>query len=328
VGQAQADSRAGETWVGDRDLEQCCDRVHHAGLRSRGRQRVQDRRGGSWSPRFRQAGGLTLEGSIAPTAEGTPPGGPLSPLRANLLLDERDKELEPRGQRFVRSADAAHSYGRRRQAGERVRARVPRFLTRQLRRTVNAAKSAVDRPWNRTCRGCTFTTRPCNRRTVREQALKTFQAKGRGLTGRPRGRPMQPIGQALRQRMLGGRAFFGVAEVRAPRRDLAKWRRRRLRRDHGQPWGRRGYRARRQRGVGRQLAWNTAKSAPGPWRLRQRPALAIARPQRDCAARGLPSLVEGGRSHDRPRTAGYVTRMSGGVGGREPRGSPLSRLSR
>ena len=160
-------------------------------------------------------------------------------------------------------------------------ASVTRVLERTLRLKVNEAKSAVDRPWNRTCLGCTCTRRQPNRRQVRE------------LTGRTRGRTIRPIVQELRQMMLGWRAFFGVAEVRSPRRDLDTWIRRRLRSDHWKPWGRRGYRELRTRGVGRQLAWNTAKSAHGPWRLSQRPALAIALSQRYFAALGLPNLFEG-----------------------------------
>ena len=96
--------------------------------------------------------------------------------------------------------------------------------------------------------------------------------------------------------MLGGRAFFGFTEVRSPRRDLDTWIRRRRRSYHGKHWGRKRDRERRTRGVGRQLAWNTVTSAHGPWRLSQRPALAIALPQRYCAALGLPSLSEGGPS--------------------------------
>jgi RNA-directed DNA polymerase len=109
VGPAQAYIRAGYTWVVDIDLEQCFDRVNHDVLMSRVRQRVKDRRVVSLIHRFLKAGVLTLEGSIEPTAEGTPQGGPLSPLLANLLLDERDKELEKRGHRFVRYADDANS---------------------------------------------------------------------------------------------------------------------------------------------------------------------------------------------------------------------------
>ena len=258
---------------------------------SRVRRRVKARRVVTLIHRFLKAGVLTLEGSVAPTAEGPPQGGPRSPRLANLLRDELDKELERRGHRFARDADEANISGRSRRAGERVMASVTRVLKRKLRLTVNAAKSAVARPWNRPCLGVTCTKRRANRRKVSEKALKAFQAKVRAITGRTGGRTRRQIVQELRQLVRGWRAFFGVAEVRSPRRDLDKWSRRRRRSYHGKPWGRRGDRERRKRGVGRQLAWNTVKSAHGPWRLSPSPALAIALPQRYFAARGLPSLT-------------------------------------
>jgi RNA-directed DNA polymerase len=232
VGQAQAYTREGYTWVVDIDLEKCFDQVNHDVVMSRVRQRVKDRRVVSLIHRFLKAGVLTLEGSVEPTVEGTPQGGPLSPLRANLLLDELDKELEQRGHRFVRYADDANIDVRSRQAGDRVMASVTRVLKRKLRLQVNEAKSAVDRPWNRTCLGFTCTKRQVNRRKVSEKALKAFQAKVRALTGRTRGRTIRQIVAARRQRMRGWRAFFGFAEVRSPRRDLDTWIRRRLRSDH------------------------------------------------------------------------------------------------
>jgi RNA-directed DNA polymerase len=292
VEQAQAYIRAGYTWVVDIGLEKFFDRVNHDVLLSRVRRRVQDRRVLTLIHRFLKAGVLTLEGSVEPTAEGTPQGGPLSPLLANLLLDEFDKELEKRGHRFARYADDANIYVRSRQAGERVMASVTRFLERKLRLKVNEAKSAVDRPWNRKFLGFTFTARRPNRRQVSEKALKAFKAKVREITSRTRGRTIRQIVQELRQLMLGWKAFFGFAEVRSPLRDLDKWIRRRLRSYHWKQWGRKRYRQLRKRGVSRQLAWNTVKSAHGPWRLSQSPALAIALPQRYFAALGLPRLIE------------------------------------
>ena len=168
-----------------------------------------------------------------------------------------------------------------------------RVLKRTRRLTVHAAKSAVDRPWHRTCLGCTCTKRPVNRRHMREKALKAFQATVRALTGRTRGRTIRPIVAARRQRRLGWRAFCGFAAVRSPRRDLDTWIRRRLRSAPWQPGGRSGSRERRQRGVGRPLAWHTVTSAHGPWRRRQRPARAIALPPRSVAALGLPRLFAG-----------------------------------
>jgi RNA-directed DNA polymerase len=240
VGQAQAYIRAGDTWVVDIDLEPCCERVNHDVLMSRVRRRVQDRRAVRLMPRFLQAGVLTLEGSVEPTGEGTPPGGPRSPLLANLLLDALDQALEKRGHRVARDAEDANISVRSRQGGERVRASVRRVLERQLRLTVHETKSAVDRPWTRTCLGCPFTRRQSHRRQVSQKALKTFQAKVRERTGRTRGRTIRQLGQERRQLMRGWRAFVGFAEVRSPRRALDHWIRRRRRSDHGKPWGRRG----------------------------------------------------------------------------------------
>jgi RNA-directed DNA polymerase len=292
VAQAQAYIRQGHTWVVDLDLEKFFDRVNHDVLMHRVRKRVTDRRVVTVIHRFLKAGVFTLEGMVEPTGEGTPQGGPLSPLLANLLLDDLDRELEKRGHRFVRYADDGNIYVRSRQAGERVMASVTRFLQRRLRLQVNEAKSAVDRPWNRRFLGFTFTrTRP-NRRKVSEKALKTFQAKVREVTSRTRGRTTRQIVAELRSTILGWKAYFGFTEVPSPLRDLDKWIRRRLRSYHWKQWGRRGYRELRKRGVSRDLAWNTCKSAHGPWRLSQSPALVIALPWRYFAALGLPSLVE------------------------------------
>ena len=292
VAQAQAYIRQGYTWVVDIDVEKFFDRVNHDVLMSRVRVRVKDRRVVRLIHRFLKAGVFTLEGMVEPTGEGTPQGGPLSPLLANLILDELDKELEKRGHRFVRYADDGNIYVHSRQAGERVMASVSRFLERRLRLKVNEAKSAVDRPWNRKFLGFTFTRSRPNRRKVSEKALKAFRAKVREVTSRTRGRTIRQIVAELRRTILGWRAYFRFTEVPSPLRDLDKWIRRRLRSYHWKQWGRRGYRELRRRGVSRDLAWNTAKSAHGPWRLSQSPALVIALPTRYLAALGLPNLVE------------------------------------
>jgi hypothetical protein len=172
-------------------------------------------------------------------------------------------------------------------------ASVTRFLERTLRLKVNEAKSVVDRPWNRTFLGFTFTRRQPNRRQVSKKALKAFQAKVRAITGRTRGRTIRQIVTELRQLMQGWRAFFGFAEARSPLRDVDKWIRRRLRSYHWQQWGRQRYRELRKRGVDRQLAGNTVKSAHGPWRLSQSPALAIALPGAYFDGLGLPRLQRG-----------------------------------
>lgn len=290
--QAQTYIREGYSWVVDLDVERFFDRVNHDVLLSRVRARVRDSRVVKLIHRFLKAGVFTLEGVVEPTVEGTPQGSPLSPLLANLLLDDLDKELERRGHRFVRYADDSNVYVRSRRSGERVKASVTRFLERRLKLEVNETKSAVDRPSNRKFLGFTFTRGRVARRKVSEKALLAFKARVRELTSRTRGRTMRQIVKELRLYVLGWRGYYGFAEVASPLRDLDKWIRRRLRCYHWKQWGRKGYRELRKRGISRDLAWNTAKSAHGPWRLSASPALAIALPVQYFVALGLPSLVE------------------------------------
>ena len=211
---------------------------------------------------------------------------------SNLLLDELDKELERRGLRFVRYADDCNIYVKSQQAGERVMASVTRFLERRLKLKVNAAKSAVDRPWNRKFLGYTFTRSRINRRKVSEKALKAFKERVRELTKRTLGQNIGRVIKELRIYLLGWKGYFGRTEVLSPLRDLDKWIRRRLRSYLWKQWGRKRYRELRKRGVERRLAWNTTKSAHGPWRLSNSPALTQALPNRYFAALNLPSLVE------------------------------------
>jgi RNA-directed DNA polymerase len=295
--QAQTYIREGYSWVVDLDLEKFFDRVNHDVLLNRVRARVRDSRVVKLIHRFLKAGVFTLEGVVEPTVEGTPQGSPLSPLLANLLLDDLDEELERRGHRFVRYADDGNIYVRSRRGGERVKASVTRFLERRLKLKVNEAKSAVDWPSNRKFLGFTFTRGRVARRKVSEKALLAFKAKVREVTSRTRGRTMRQIMKELRTYIRGWRGYYGFAEVTSPLRDLDKWIRRRLRCYHWKQWGRKGYRELRKRGISRDLAWNTAKSAHGPWRLSASPALAIALPARYFVALGLPSLVEGCTKH-------------------------------
>lgn len=160
---AQKYLRSGYSWVVDMDLEKFFDRVNHDKLMSLVRERVSDRRVLKLVNRYLKAGVMIGE-LPCPTEQGTPQGGPLSPLLANVLLDELDRELERRGHRFVRYADDCNIYVRSRKAGKRVLAGVTRYLGRKLKLQVNVAKSGVDRPWRRVFLGFTFTGRRPNRR--------------------------------------------------------------------------------------------------------------------------------------------------------------------
>lgn len=170
IARAQQYLEEGYDWVVDLDLEKFFDRVNHDKLMSLIKGRIADRRVLQLIERYLKAGVLTGNGFEA-TVEGTPQGGPLSPLVANLLLDGFDKELECRGHRFVRYADDSNIYVKSLRAGQRVLASVTRFLERRLKLTVNRAKSAVDRPWCRTFLGFTFTRRRLTRRQVSGKAL-------------------------------------------------------------------------------------------------------------------------------------------------------------
>ena len=203
----------------------------------------------------------------------------LSPLLANLILDDLDKTLEARGHPFARYADDCNIYLKSQRAGRRVLNSLKAYLGKTLKLTINETKSAVDRPWRRKFLGFTLSMRG-KRLKVSEQSIKTLKEKIRRLSNRTRGRTLNTIIAELRKFLLGWKAYFQLAEVITPLRDIDKWIRRRLRCYQWKQWGRRGYRELRKRGVERQLAWNTSKSAHGPWRLSGSPALYYALPNK------------------------------------------------
>ncbi len=226
------------------------------------------------------------------TTMGVPQGGPLSPGLANGVLDELDWELDRRGHRFARYADDGNIVVGSERAGVRVRGSVTRFIEDSLRLTVNARKSAVDRPWNRKFLGFTV-SRDGGKLKVADPAIDKLKHRIRALTRRTRGRRLSEIVAELREALLGWKAYFGVAEVLSPLRDLDKWIRRKLRCYHWKQWGRAGYRELRRRGVSVREAWHTSKSAHGPWRLSKTPALALALPARYFSNWGLPTVAAG-----------------------------------
>jgi RNA-directed DNA polymerase len=289
VQQAQVYLRKGYSWVVDIDLEKFFDRVNHDKLMSLVKERISDVRMLRLITRYLKSG-VMIGDDYHCTEEGTPQGGPLSPLLANLLLDQLDKALERRGHRFARYADDCNIYVRSKRAGERVMAGVTRYLSQKLRLKVNAAKSAVARPWQRTFLGFTFTG--WMKRRVSDKAVKRFKEEVRRHTGRTRGVSISKVTLGLRAFLLGWKAYFGFSESRSILKELDSWVRRRLRCYLWKQWGTGGYHELRRRGVSRDLAWNTAKSAHGPWRLSRSPALAFALPVRYFASLQLPNLYE------------------------------------
>jgi RNA-directed DNA polymerase len=186
-------------------------------------------------------------------------------------------------------------YVRSKRAGYRVLGSLNRFLSTRLKLKVNEAKSAVGRPWERTFLGFRFTRRDL-RRCISPEAVKRLKEWVREITRRTRGRRIERVAQELRRYLLGWKAYFGYAEVRSIFKEWDSWIQRRLRCYLWKPWGQRGYKALRKRGVSRDLAWNTAKSAHGPWRLSRSPALAIALPGRYFDGLGVPGLSIQGSS--------------------------------
>ena len=287
VERAQEYYREGHQWVVDVDLEKFFDRVNHDKLMALVRERVGDWRVRRLIRRHLKAG-MFSGGVLAKREEGTPQGGPLSPLLANLLLDRLDKELERRGHRFVRYADDANIYVRGRRAGVRVMNSVSRYLRDKLKLKVNEQKSAVAKPRERSFLG--FSIGKGGSIHVSKKAIARFKERIRALTQRTRGRSLRQIIVELRVYLRGWREYFGLAKGRSRLRELSAWIHRRLRSYQWKQWGARGYRELRRRGVSRELAWNTCKSAHGAWRLSMSPALGIALPTQHFVRMGLPLL--------------------------------------
>jgi group II intron reverse transcriptase/maturase len=234
--------------------------------------------------------GVLVDGQKQATMMGVPQGGPLSPVLANVMLDELDWELERRGHRFARYADDCVIMVKSKRAGERVMASVTRFISDSLRLTVNPLKSAVDRPWKRSFLGFTV-SRNGKQLKVATKAMVKLKDCIRELTCRTRGKHVNVIVAELRTILLGWKAYFGVVEVMSPLRDTDKWIRRKLRCYTWKQWNRSGYRNLRKRGVSVREAWNMAKSAHGPWRLSRTPALSRALPMQYFNHLGLPQLA-------------------------------------
>jgi RNA-directed DNA polymerase len=292
VGQAQKYIAEGYRWVVDLDLEKFFDRVNHDKLMAKIAERVSDKRLLKLIRAFLTAGVLE-NGLVGSVDEGTPQGGPLSPLLSNIVLDDFDRELERRGLRFARYADDSNIYVRSRRAGERVMESITRFLTVQLKLKVNAHKSAVARPWERKFLGFSFTAAKEPKRRIAPKAILRFKERVRKLTSRTRGVSIERMAEELARYLRGWIGYFGKCETPSVLQGLEQWFRRRLRSAIWKQWKRSPARFAelRRRGVGLDLAAQTVGSAHGPWRLANSPALAIALPNAYFDSLGIPRLT-------------------------------------
>jgi RNA-directed DNA polymerase len=290
VAQAQRYIAEGYCIVVDLDLERFFDRVNHDSLMARVAARVTDKRVLKLIRGFLKAG--VMEGGLArPADEGTPQGGPLSPILSNLVLDDLDKELTRRGHRFCRYADDCNIYVRSRRAGDRVMASVSRFLTQQLRLKVNEAKSAVARPDERKFLGFSISNDGSERR-IAPKALDKFKAKIRNLTCRTRGLSLQQIVDDLAPYLLGWRGYFGFCQTPRVLTNLEAWIRRRLRMYLWRQWsnGPNRFKELRRRSVPKFNAAVAAGSPTGFWRMSGHPAVQQALRNHAFDSIGLPRL--------------------------------------
>jgi RNA-directed DNA polymerase len=292
VARAQQYIAEGFTYVVDLDLEKFFDRVNHDKLMGQIAKRVEDRRLLKLIRAFLNAG--VMEGGlVSPSVEGTPQGGPLSPLLSNLVLDELDRELERRGHGFARYADDCNIYVRSERAGQRVMESISNFIVIELKLKVNSEKSAVAKPQERKFLGFSFTGGAKPKRRIAPKARQRFREKVREMTRRKKGDSMKQRVEELTQYLRGWRGYFGYCETPTVLKELDSWVRRRLRCCYWIQWktGRRRYDALFRLGVSRELAANTAGSNRGPWYLSKSVALRQAMPNAYFDSIGLPRLA-------------------------------------
>jgi RNA-directed DNA polymerase len=299
VRKAQQYIQDGRRWVVDVDLEKFFDRVNHDVLLGKLQNRIGDQRMLRIIRRFLEAG-IMADGVVIERYEGTPQGGPLSPLLANVLLDEVDKELERRGHCFVRYADDSNVYVRSKRAGDRVLAAL-RQTYAKLRLRINEEKSAVARVWDRKFLGYSFWVARGKKVKLRvaPKALEEMKQSVREITSRSGGRSMVRITKELGAYLRGWKAYFKLANTPGIFADLDGWIHRRLRALQLKQWkrGRTMFRKLRALGVPRRLAAIAARHGRRWWRMAGHGALHTALPGSYFERLGVPRLAAHTSTH-------------------------------
>ena len=285
----------GRRWVVDMDLEKFFDRVNHDVLMSRVARKVRDKRVLKLIGRYLRAG-MMASGVVSQRTEGTPQGGPLSPLLSNILLDDLDKELERRGHCFCRYADDCNIYVGSKISGQRVLSSITRYLETKLKLRVNRAKSAVDRPWNRSFLGYSLTFHKKPRLKVSSQSVQRLKESLRSIFRMGRGRNIgRFIREHLNRRLQGWLSYFRLSEVRGVFESLDQWLRRHLRNMIWRQWKRPRTRRKKlmSRGLDEHRATQSAYNGRGPWWNSGASHMNAAFPRRYFDSCGLVSLLTG-----------------------------------
>jgi group II intron reverse transcriptase/maturase len=293
--------RAGKRWVVDMDLEKFFDRVNHDVLMARVARRVQDKQVLRLIRRFLEAG-MMAEGVETERQQGTPQGGPLSPLLSNILLTDLERELERRKLSFCRYADDCNIYVSSQRAGQRIMARMRGFLAKRLKLTVNEAKSAVARPWERKFLGYSVTAQQASKIRIAKQSIDRLKERVRELCRQGRGRSLTRLIETLNPVLRGWMNYFSLTQSRRPIEELDTWLRRRMRCIVWRQWKRPKTRESKLRahGLEAQRAWKSSVNGRGPWWNAGAKHMIAALPPKYFTQLGLVSLVATHQHLQRP----------------------------
>lgn len=293
VQSAQSYIHEGRRWVVDMDLEKFFDRVNHDILMSRLARKIEDERVLKLIRRYLEAG-MMSEGIVSMRTEGTPQGGPLSPLLSNILLTDLDRELERRGHRFCRYADDCNIYVKSQRAGEHAMKAITAYLEKKLKLRVNRDKSAVARPWERKFLGYSFTRHQQTRLKIADGSLKRLKDRVREIVIGNASRNLTAVVAELNPVLRGWTSYFRLTEVKGVLQELDGWIRRKLRCLLWRQWKRPATRNRKlqARGLPKTQAWKSASNGRGAWWNAGASHMNLAFPKKYFDAVGLVSLLD------------------------------------
>ncbi|MDQ0247949.1 group II intron reverse transcriptase/maturase [Bacillus fengqiuensis] len=285
--------KSGQRWVVDIDLEKFFDKVNHDKLMGIVAKKIEDKVLLKLIRRYLQSG-VMMNGVVIETEEGTPQGGPLSPLLSNILLNELDQELEKRGHQFVRYADDCNIYVKTKKAGIRVMNSITGFIEEKLKLRVNKEKSAVDRPWKRKFLGFSFTLHKEPKVRIAKESVKRLKAKVRLMTSRSKPYSMEQRIMKLNQYLTGWCGYFALADTPSKFEEFDRWIRRRLRMCIWKEWKKPKTRMRKLIGLGipKKQAYEWGNSRKKYWRIAHSPILDRTLGRSYWSSRGLKSLYQ------------------------------------